>query len=112
MTRVLMSAVFLLAVASGTARAEDKPPCATEAAAVTSMPKRDPSLVYPKSARAMEHVEAGRRAFGVQQYDRAIDEYTSAGLEDETPLILYNLGQTYRAMKAYEKAIRQYQLFL
>jgi tetratricopeptide (TPR) repeat protein len=57
-------------------------------------------------------LEAGRRAFGVQLYDKAADEYASAGLDDETPLILYNLGQTYRAAKVYEKAIRQYDLFL
>src|SRR5688500_15630064 len=35
-----------------------------------------------------------------------------AGLADDAPLILYNLGRTYREAKDYEKAIRQYKLFL
>lgn len=111
---LLISASLALAAlaAPRQTRADDKPPCADEAEVVKNMKKRDPSLVYPKDARAMEHVEAGRRAFGVQQYDKAVEEYTSAGLLDDAPLILYNLGQTYRAAKSYEKAVRQYELFL
>jgi tetratricopeptide (TPR) repeat protein len=116
MTRALIPLLLLLTVAHVAAprdaHAEPRPPCADEAAAVKSMAKRDPSLAYPKNARALEHVDAGRRAFGVQLYDKAVEEYTSAGLADEAPLILYNLGQTYRAAKAYEKAIPQYDLFL
>ena len=81
-------------------------------ASVQKMSKRDLSLAYPKSAEALRHMAAGKRAFGVQQYDKAVEEYTSAGLADEAPLILYNLGQIYRASKNYEKAIRQYELFL
>lgn len=116
MTRALSFVLPLFATAYVAAPrrafAEDTPPCATEATAVKNMKQRDPSLAYPKDARAREHLEAGRRAFGVQAYDRAAEEYTSAGLNDDAPLILYNLGQTYRAAKAYEKAIRQYDLFL
>ena len=116
MTRALSLALPLVAAASLAAPAraygDDKPPCSEEAAAVKNMKQRDPALAYPKATRAREHLEAGRRAFGVQLYDKAAEEYTSAGLEDEAPLILYNLGQTYRAAKAYEKAIRQYDLFL
>jgi tetratricopeptide (TPR) repeat protein len=91
---------------------DDRPPCSDEADAVRAMQKRDPSLAYPTNSSAKQHLEAGKRAFGVQQYDKAVEEYTAAGLEDGAPLILYNLGQTYRAAKDYEKAIRQYQLFL
>lgn len=94
------------------AYADDRPPCFDEATAVKKLTKRDPAFAYPKNARALEHIAAGKRAFGVQQYDKAVEEYTSAGLDDEAPLILYNLGQTYRAAKNYEKAIRQYELFL
>ncbi len=116
MTRALSVALPLFAAAflaaPGQASADDKPPCSDEAAAVKNMKQRDLALAYPKDARAREHLEAGRRAFGVQLYDKAAEEYTSAGLDDEAPLILYNLGQTYRAAKAYEKAIRQYDLFL
>ncbi len=116
MTRARLLPLPLAVVVSvavfDSAHADDKPPCSDEAAAVKRMSKRDPSLAYPKAARAVAHLEAGKRAFGVQKYDKAAEEYTSAGLDDEAPLILYNLGQTYRAAKNYEKAIRQYELFL
>jgi len=94
------------------AHADEAVPCSKEAKAVKKMKKRDPSLADPKSATAKEHLEAAKRAYGVQQYDKAIEEYTAAGLDDDAPLILYDLGQTYRAAKEYEKAIRQYELFL
>jgi tetratricopeptide (TPR) repeat protein len=57
-------------------------------------------------------IDAGNRACRVQQYDKAIEEYTAAGLVSSEPLVLYNLGQTLRAAKQYEKAVRQYELFL
>jgi tetratricopeptide (TPR) repeat protein len=91
------------------ASAEDA--CAQEAAATASV-GRDASLTPPTEDAAKEHLEAGNRAFRVQQYDKAIDEYTAAGLATSAPLVLYNLGQALRASKQYEKAIRQYQLFL
>jgi len=105
-------ACSVIAIAPGVAQADDRPPCASEAEAVKAMKVRDASLSYPKNAKAKEHLDSGKRAFGVQEYDLAIQEYTAAGLADEAPLILYNLGQTYRAAKQYEKAIRQYRLFL
>ena len=106
---VVLSALILT---SRVAFADDAVPCAAEAETVAKMKKRDPALQYPKDPDAVKHLEAAKRAFGVQQYDKAIEEYTAAGLADGAPLILYNLGQTYRAAKDYEKAIRQYQLFL
>lgn len=116
MIRLRLVTSFLVCAAAVTtsrvARAEDRPPCSDEADSVKNMKTRDASLAYPTNASAKEHLEAGKRAFGVQQYDKAIDEYTAAGLADDAPLILYNLGQTYRSAKDYPKAIRQYELFL
>jgi len=103
-------AFLVLALAARPARA-DNALCEEEAAAVAKV-KRDPSLAPPKSAKAKEHLETAKRAYGVGKYEVALDEYASAGLLDEAPLILWDLGQTYRAMKEYEKAIRQYELFL
>ena len=103
--------VLLVVAATATARA-DEPPCKAEAAAVAGMKKRDPSLASPTDPAAREHNEAAKRAFGVQDYETAIREYTSAGLKDSAPLILYNLAQTYRAAKQYEKAIVQYKRFV
>lgn len=116
MTRIAFLTVSLLLVApllSGThALADERPPCSDQADAVRKMQTRDPSLAYPKNPKAKEHLEAAKRAFGVQQYDKAVSEYMAAGLTDDAPLILYNLGQTYREAKDYTKAIRQYELFL
>jgi tetratricopeptide (TPR) repeat protein len=116
MTRITFLTVSMLLVAPllwGTAAlADERPPCSDEADVVRKMQTRDPSLAYPKNAKAKEHLEAAKRAFGVQQYDKAVSEYMAAGLADDAPLILYNLGQTYREAKDYTKAIRQYELFL
>jgi tetratricopeptide (TPR) repeat protein len=113
MTRAASVLIYVAAVTTPTAaRADEQPPCSDEADAVKNMQARDSSLAYPTKPSAKEHLEAGKRAFGVQQYDKAIEEYTAAGLADDAPLILYNLGQTYRSAKEYAKAIRQYELFL
>lgn len=114
MTRLLLS-IFLVAAVSFfamPARGEDARPCAAEADAVRKMKKRDVSLEYPTDESAKEHMEKAKRAFGVGEYETAAEHYTAAGLADDAPLILYNLGQTYREAKEYEKAIRQYKLFL
>lgn len=93
------------------ATADDARPCAAEAAAAAASGD-DPALAYPTEPAAVERLEAGNRAFRVQQYDRAIEEYTAAGLATSAPLVLYNLGQGLRSAKQYDKAIRQYELFL
>jgi tetratricopeptide (TPR) repeat protein len=116
MTRITFLTVSMLLVApllwGSAALADERPPCSDEADVVRKMQTRDPSLAYPKNPKAKEHLEAAKRAFGVQQYDKAVSEYMAAGLADDAPLILYNLGQTYREAKDYMKAIRQYELFL
>lgn len=115
MQRTLLSGMFGFLVSVAGMRAatgQESRPCTKEAQAVQQMSTRDPSLEYPKSDAAKEHLEQGKRAFGVGEYDKAIDSYTAAGLVDDAPLILYDLGQTYRAAKEYDKAIRQYRLFL
>jgi tetratricopeptide (TPR) repeat protein len=110
---ILLGAIAIAGMVTP-ARAEDGDtrPCAAEADAVKRMKNRDPSLTYPRNASAKKQLEVGRRAFGVGDYEKAIEAYTAAGLDDDAPIILYNLGQTHRAAKDYEKAIRQYQLFL
>lgn len=90
----------------------DEPPCAAEAAAVRAA-GRDPSLVPPEGPpEALEHFGAGNRAFGVLEYDKAAEEYTAAGLASDAPVIIYNLAQALRLGRQYERAIRQYQIFL
>lgn len=94
------------------ASADDARPCAAEGEVVGKMTQRDPALTAPTDPQAKKHIEAAKRAYGVGEYDQAIEEYTAAGLIVDSPLVLYNMAQTYRASQQYEKAIRQYRLFL
>ncbi len=110
-SQIYLAAAVLLVVPS-LASADDAPPCATEAAAVEQMKARDPSLRSVTDPKAKEHIKAAKLAYGVGEFDKAVEAYIAAGLLDESPLVLYNLGQTYRAAKDYEKAIRQYKLFI
>src|SRR5262245_12526984 len=107
---LLRAVVGIVAVVVPNAAIADEP-CAAEAAAVSRAGK-DRSLDPPAEKEANARLEAGNRAFRVQRYDKAVDEYTAAGLITSAPLVLYNLGQSLRASKQYEKAIRQYRLFL
>lgn len=108
-TFITMLGVFVV-LALGTPALADKP-CMAESEAAKAAGS-DPSLAYPTEKEAADHMAAANRAFGVQEYDKAIEEYTAAGLATSAPLVLYNLGQVYRTAKQYEKAIRQYELFL
>lgn len=106
------AALLTLLIANDPALADQPPPCSQEAAAVQAMKVRDHSLRSPTEPEAAKHIAAAKRAYGVGEYDRAIDEYVAAGLQTDSTIVLYNLAQTYRAAKEYEKAIRQYRLFL
>jgi len=89
--------------------------CEAESDAVAraaSSKGRDPALDPPTSPKPAEHVKTGNRAYRALDYKAAIDAYTAAALVDDTPVIFYNLGQTYRLDHQYEKAIRQYRLFV
>lgn len=113
MSRPGLSVAFtiLMMIVPAIAHADD-PPCAAQAAAVRSAGP-DPSLVPPEGPpEALEHFAAGNRAFGVLEYDKAAEEYTAAGLASAAPVIIYNLAQALRFGRQYERAIRQYQLFV
>lgn len=111
--RLALLVVLALALAAAPSFAHaDTRPCAAEAETVGKMKQRDPSLTPPTDAAAQKHIEAAKRAYGVGEFDKAIEEYTAAGLIVDSPLVLYNMAQTFRAAKQYEKAIRQYRLFL
>jgi tetratricopeptide (TPR) repeat protein len=111
MLAVSIRAALVVSIVAVPAAAAADRPCAAESQAAADA-GGDPSLVYPTEPAAVEHLNAGNRAFRVQQYDKAIDEYTAAGLVTSAPLVLYNLGQTLRAAEQYEKAIRQYELYM
>ena len=69
---------FAAAVLPGLAHADGARPYAAEAEEVGRVPTRDSSLVSPTEAAAVAHIEPAKRAYGVAEYDRAIDEYVAA----------------------------------
>ena len=122
MNRALLALLLVLA----THALASAGPCDSEAAAAKKA-GRDPSLVGPTEASAValmregntHHAEALKRQRLVATEDQAgiefaaaIDSYVRAAMVSSAPSILYNLAVTYRASGDYEKAIRQYRLFL
>ena len=113
----LVSAVPGLAVAG---------PCDDEARAAVKA-GRDPRLVGPKSREAGARMDEGNARYAealkrsrvvetkdtaAPEFQAAIDAYVAAEILEPSPLGLYNLAQTYRAMGDYAKAIEQYRTFI
>lgn len=86
--------------------------CEAETTAVRAMSRPDPALAPPTDATAKAHMSAGNKRHRVQEYDLAVAEYKAGALIAGDPIFLYNLGQAYRLGGDYDKAIRQYRLFL
>lgn len=101
-------------------------PCDAEAKAAVKA-GRDPRLVGPKGTEAgarmddgnTRYAEALKRSRVVATQDTAapeflaaIEAYVAAEMQEPSPLGLYNLAQTYRAMGDYTRAIAQYRKFL
>ncbi len=102
-------AALSFATAPRYARAEG---CEAETAAVQALGRPDSSLAPPTNEDATRHLSEGNKRHRVQDYDQAVEAYKSGALIDGAPVFLYNLGQAYRLGGQYEKAIRQYKLFL
>ncbi len=122
MIRPLLALVLVSAV-PGVALAG---PCDAEAKAAVKA-GRDPRLVGPKSKEAGARMDEGNARYtealkrsrvvamkdtAASEFQAAIDAYVAAEMLEPSPLGLYNLAQTYRAMGDYSKAIAQYRGFL
>lgn len=101
-------------------------PCDDEAKAAVRA-GRDPRLVGPKGREAGARMDEGNARYAealkrsrvvatqdtaAPEFQAAIDAYVAAEMLEPSPLGLYNLGQTYRAMGDYAKAIAQYRTFI
>jgi tetratricopeptide (TPR) repeat protein len=56
--------------------------------------------------------EAGRKAYDVGDFDRAIELWKRAFEESDDPSFLYDIGQAYRQKKEFERSIFFYQSFM
>lgn len=101
-------------------------PCDAEAKAAVKA-GRDARLVGPKGTDAGARMDEGNARYAealkrsrvvatqdtaAPEFLAAIDAYVAAEMLEPSPLGLYNLAQTYRAMGDYTKAIAQYRKFL
>ena len=101
-------------------------PCDAEANAARKA-GRDRRLVGPTNKEAGERMDEGNAHYGEAlkrtrvvatqdsapaEFQAAIAAYVAAEMIEPSPLGLYNLAQTYRAMGDYAKAIAQYRQFL
>jgi len=96
MTLRIFDAVVVLAVLSAsaaTAFAEDE-------------------IAKPTSPAARGHLTAGVRLYRMGDFEEAIKEYKAGALIEDAPIFYYNLGQAYRKVGNYDKAIWNYQRFL
>lgn len=69
-------------------------------------------IAKPTSPAAREHLTAGVRLYRMGDFEEAIKEYKAGALIEDAPIFYYNLGQAYRKVGNYDKAIWNYQRFL
>ncbi|MFH1129748.1 MAG: tetratricopeptide repeat protein [Pseudomonadota bacterium] len=84
------------------------PPTANAQSQV-AQPQQSPS---DNKTEAKTHFEQGKVAFSRGQYEDALNEYTVAYRLLPLPGFLFNIGQCYRNLEQYEKAILSFQLYL
>jgi tetratricopeptide (TPR) repeat protein len=63
-------------------------------------------------ALARTHVTRGQHEYSIGRFVAAIDEYTKAYDLYPSPVLLFNIGQCYRELRVYERAIFFYTGYL
>lgn len=69
-------------------------------------------IAKPTTPAAQEHLTKGVRLYRLGDFEEAIKEYKAGALVEEAAIFYYNLGQSYRKLGNYDKAIWNYQRFL
>lgn len=64
------------------------------------------------AAAAKGHYDRGTRLYDLAKYDEAIKEFESAFEIKDSPVLLYNIAQSYRLWGKYPEALRFYRKFL
>lgn len=66
----------------------------------------------PEAAEARRHYEEGTKAFNLGEYPRAVNEFKAAYNAKPDPLLLYNIGQSFRLGGDASQALFFYRSFL
>src|SRR3569623_1631264 len=72
----------------------------------------DPSLLKPKQAAALEHLDKASKLYYVRSFEEAANEYKAGALIEPAAIFDYNLAQCYRQLHRYPEAIWHYQRFI
>jgi len=72
----------------------------------------DDPLAMPTDAKAAEHLRAGKRLYGIREFEKAIEEYKAGALVEDVPVFLFNIGQCFRKLNRYDDAIWHFERFL
>jgi tetratricopeptide (TPR) repeat protein len=75
-------------------------------------PARADECSREEMATAKPHFNSGAKAFRIGELQKAADEFKAAYEACASPLFLFNLGQTYRQLKDFDKALYFYKQFL
>jgi hypothetical protein len=67
---------------------------------------------FADAARARAHFDLGKRYFEVDEYQKAIEEFKAAHVEEPDPAFLYNIAECYRHMGETKEALVYYRRFL
>lgn len=66
----------------------------------------------PRSAEALRHLDEGYRYYELGDFEKAIEIYTEGALIEPGPAFHFNLGQCYRRLREYRKAIFHFERVL
>jgi tetratricopeptide (TPR) repeat protein len=66
----------------------------------------------PAMRAAKRHFERGEKLFALGKFDEALDEYQKAYDAKPIPDFLFNIGQCYRNLDDYDKAIFSFKKFI
>ena len=66
----------------------------------------------PAMRAAKRHFERGEKLFALGKFDEALDEYQKAYDAKPIPDLLFNIGQCYRNLDDYDKAIFSFKKYL
>jgi len=67
---------------------------------------------FADAARARAHFDLAKRHFEVDEYQKAIEEFKAAHVEEPDPAFLYNIAECYRHMGETKEALVFYRRFL
>jgi hypothetical protein len=102
----LLVLVARAVIAPAAARAEQAPSPVTPIAPAPPEAATPPPTVSPKDmARARLHFQQGVALFEEHNYDAALAEFEAAYGASKEPIVLYNLGLTYKALFRYVDAL-------